>query len=66
MDRLFVMSRARDHKRVEFYSEIRNDKKTFIIREVGLTSQDSVTTDPDAMEIYRQRLLGDGYMQTSF
>ena len=66
MDRLFVMSRARDGKRVEFYSETRNDKQTFIIREVGLTSQDSVTTDPDAMEIYRQRLLADGYMQTSF
>ncbi len=66
MTRLFVMSRARDSKRVEFFSETRNGKETFIIREMGLASQDSVTSDPDAMQLYRQRLLSDGYMESKF
>lgn len=58
------MLRARDNKRVEFFTEMRNGKKTYIIREIGAASQDSVTTDPDAMQIYRDRLLAEGYMES--
>jgi hypothetical protein len=66
MERLFVLQRARDQKRVEFYSEIRNGKTMYIIREVGAASQDSMTDDRDVMEVFRQRLLRDGYMEGSF
>jgi len=63
MDRLYVLQRARDGKRFDFYKETRGDKLTFIIREQGLGSQDSVTTDRTAIEAFRQGLLRDGYMQ---
>jgi hypothetical protein len=66
MEKLFVLERARDGKRVEFYSEVRSGKSVYIIREAGGASQDSVTNDRDAMDAFRQGLLRDGYMQMPF
>ena len=66
MDRLFAMERHRDGSRVEFFSEVRNGKTVYIIREAGGASQDSVTNDRDAMDAFRQGLLRDGYMQMPF
>lgn len=63
MDKLWVLERARDGKRFEFYKEIRSGKLTYIIREHGLSSQDSLTTDRMAIEHFKQGLLRDGYMQ---
>ena len=65
MDRLYVLERAQDGKRVEFYSEVRQGKLTYIIRESRGPSQDSVTTDPQMVKDFRQHLLGDGYLQVS-
>lgn len=66
MDRLYALERRRDGKRVEFYSELRNDKLVYIIREGGGQSQDSVTRDQMAVEAFREGLLRDGYMQLPF
>ena len=63
MDKLYTMQRARDGKRVEFYSELRAGKLTYIIRENSNESQDSVTTDRSAIETFREGLLREGYMQ---
>ena len=63
MDRLYVLERARDGKRFDFYKEQRGDKLTYIIREHGLGSQDSITTDRMAVEAFKQSLLRDGYLQ---
>jgi hypothetical protein len=65
MDKLYVLERAHDSKRVEFYSELRKGKLTYIIREASGPSQDSVTTDPDMVKEFRQRLLHDGFLETS-
>ena len=62
MHTMWILERARDHKRVEFYSDLRDGKQTYIIRELG-ESQDSVTTDAEVVRDFRQRLLHDGYMQ---
>jgi hypothetical protein len=64
MDKLYVMERAHDRKRVEFYSETRKGKLTYIIREAGGASQDSVTTDPEMVKAFREHLLSDGYLDT--
>jgi len=63
MNRLYILERTRDGKRVEFYSEFRNGKQTYIIREMDGKSQDSVTTDLEVVAAFRQRLLRDGYLQ---
>ena len=63
MNKLWTLERPRDNKRVEFYSDLRNGQQTYIIREVGAESQDSVTTDADFVRDFRQRLLHDGYIQ---
>jgi len=63
MDTLFVLERARDGKRVDFYVELRGGKMTYIIREHGNESQDSVTTDRSAVDTFREGLLRDGYME---
>ncbi|HLY64271.1 MAG TPA: hypothetical protein VKU60_01960 [Chloroflexota bacterium] len=63
MDRMYVLERARDGKRFEFYRELKGDRESYIIREAGLSSQDSVTTDKGAVEAFREGLLHDGYMQ---
>ncbi|MFI5267172.1 MAG: hypothetical protein ACHQ7M_07330 [Chloroflexota bacterium] len=65
MDKLYVLERAQDGKRVEFYSELRKGKLTYIIRETSGASQDSITTDPDMVKEFRQHLLRDGYLETS-
>ena len=62
MHTMWILERARDRKRVEFYSDLRDGKQTYIIRELG-ESQDSVTTDAEVVRDFRQRLLHDGYMQ---
>ena len=62
MHTMWILERARDHKRVEFYSDLRDGKPTYVIRELG-ESQDSVTTDAEVVRDFRQRLLHDGYMQ---
>ena len=66
MDRLFALERHRDGKRVEFYSEDRNGKTVYIIREAGGQSQDSVTSDRASIDAFRDGLLRDGYMQAPF
>jgi hypothetical protein len=63
MEKLYALERARDGKRVEFFSDTRNGKRTFVIREVGAKSQDSVTDDPDMLQEYRRRLIADGYLE---
>jgi hypothetical protein len=63
VDKLYIMERTRDGKRVEFYSELRGGKMTYIIREHSNESQDSVTTDRSAIDTFREGLLRDGYMQ---
>ena len=64
MDKLYVLERAQDGKRVEFYSDVRKGELAYIIRETGGASQDSVTTDPDMVKEFRQRLLREGYLET--
>jgi hypothetical protein len=64
MDKLYVLERVHDGRRVEFYSDLRKGELTYIIREAGGASQDSVTTDPDMVKEFRQRLLRDGYLET--
>jgi hypothetical protein len=66
VDKLYALERARDRMRVEFYKEERAGKMNYIIRETGHGSQDSVTTDPDAIAFFRQRLIDDGYMEVPF
>jgi hypothetical protein len=63
VEKLYVLERARDGKRFEFFKEMRGGKLTYIIRERGLSSQDSETTDRLAIEHFRQGLLRDGFMQ---
>jgi hypothetical protein len=63
MDKLYTFERAQDGKRVEFYSEVRKGKLTYIIREAKGASQDSITTDPDMVKEFRQHLLRDGYLE---
>ena len=58
-----MLERAQDGKRVEFYSDVRKGELTYIIREAGGASQDSVTTDPDMVKEFRQRLLREGYLE---
>ena len=64
MDKLWAYQRSRDKRRVEFYSELRGGRQTFIIREAGGQSQDSVTTDRSALDAFRERLLQEGYSLT--
>ena len=66
MDRMYALERQRDGKRVEFYSETRNNTLTYIIREAGGASQDSVTADRGAVDAFREGLIRDGYMQMPF
>lgn len=63
MDKLYALVRPRDGRRTEFYSEMRKGKLTYIIREAGGASQDSVTTDPDMVKEFRLHLLRDGYVE---
>ena len=65
MDKLYALERPRDGKRMEFYSDTRRGKLTYIIRDAGGASQDSVTTDPDMVKEFRQHLLRDGYVEAT-
>ena len=65
MDKLYALERAADGKRVEFFSELRKGKLTYIIREASGASQDSVTTDPEMVKEFRQHLLRDGYLEAA-
>ncbi|GEM_PF-2300403 len=65
MDRLWAFERKQDGKRVEFFSEVRAGRLTYIIRELS-ESQDSVTTDRDAVEFFRNELIQGGYRPVSF
>lgn len=60
------MSRARDNRRFEFFSDTRGGKDVYVIREVSAASQDSVTPDRDTIEAFKASLLSEGYMETSF
>jgi len=66
MDKLWVLERARDGKRVEFYTELRNGRTVYIIREPGGQSQDSVTNDEASARAFRDGLIHDGYMKMPF
>ncbi len=60
MDRLYLYRRTKDGKQVEFFSTERLGKITYLIREQN--GQDSVTTDKQAMEDFREALRRDGYV----
>lgn len=59
MEKLFVYVRRRDGKRVEFFSEMRAGRLTYLIREAN--RQDSVTRDREGVDLFRQNLANDGY-----
>jgi len=65
MDKLYVLERTHDRKRVEFYSEVRKGELTYIIHEASNASQDSVTTDLQMVKEFREHLLRDGYLEAS-
>ncbi|MGH2365998.1 MAG: hypothetical protein ACRDHX_15280 [Chloroflexota bacterium] len=60
MERIYLYRRPSDGKQVEFFSTLRMGKVTYLIREQN--GQDSVATDKQAVEDFREALLQDGYV----